>query len=538
MSQYIYLLQEREFTKTTENVYKVGMTKKENHKRFNQYPKGSVLLFQMICNNCKNIEKQVINLFKHHFKLRKDIGNEYFEGDYKNMIDIIYSTIKNENIDCGNTEHVVYDENKVDEEDNNNDNEEDNNNDNEEDNNDDDDDKEDVLYEITTYEEWIKYNTISKIIITNKKGEGYLRFNGSMWREFYDKNRFDFDETYMEDLSGFVEHNQPNIVKMVSPTNDFLSLTELFNLMHNYKNKATNEIINWEEHNKLDKKERECYDSIKQGLYKFMFVKYDVDKIVQDIIKKCYVKKYDFYNLEYHEYALSINGGVNYSPLEYVMFNSVNFTFSSVDNFINDKILINYSGGRSIYIKNTINIDIVDNILNSLIANKKIILKYKKLVYNLIVKHEENQLFYDYNDCIFTTWITDLLYTISGKQLYVNSCDYYDDKSTFKKKLKTYKYRCVVIREYKNISFEKQIQHFSELGFKNIIVCKKDTTNTMYNIKKFEKYLKDNNKMIIKIIKEENDSEPYTETMNLYDDYIFYSTDLLFTNFLKWCCTK
>ena len=44
--------------------------------------------------------------------------------------------------------------------------------------------------------------------------------------------------------------------------------------------------------------------------------------------------------------------------------------------------------------------------------------------------------------------------------------------------------------------------------------------------------------MIIKIIKEENNFEPYKDTMNLYDDYIFYSTDLLFTNFLKWCCTK
>ena len=508
MSQYIYLLQEREFTKTTENVYKVGMTKKENHERFNQYPKGSLLLFQMICINCRNIEKQVIKMFKQQFKQRKDIGNEYFEGDYKIMIDIIYSTIKSEKADCGA-----------------------------EDNDAEDNDDETEEYEITTYEEWIKCNTISKIIITNKKGEGYLRFKGGLWREFYDKNRFDFDETYMEDLSGFVEHNQPNVVKMVTPSNDLMSLTEMFNLMYKYKNKTTNEIINWEEHNKLDKKERDCYDDVKPGIYKFINVKYDVDKIVQDIIKKCYVKKYDFYKLEYNEYAVSKHT-LNYSPLKYVIFNSVNFTFTPVDNLIDDKILTDYSGGRIIYTKNTINIDIVDNILNSLIADKKIILKYKKLVFNLIVKHEENQLFYDYNECIFTTWITDLLYTIYGKQLYVNSCDYYDNKSTFKKKLKTYKYRCVVIREYKNISFEKQIQQFSELGFKNIIVCKKDKLNTMYNIEKFKKYLKDNNEIIIKIIKEENDSEPYTETMNLYDDYIFYTTDLLFTNFLKWCCTK
>ena len=93
---YIYLLQEREFTKTKENIYKVGMSQKENHKRFNQYPKGSILLFQMICNNCKNIEKCLIKIFKENFKLRNDIGNEYFEGDYKSMIDIIYFTIKNE----------------------------------------------------------------------------------------------------------------------------------------------------------------------------------------------------------------------------------------------------------------------------------------------------------------------------------------------------------------------------------------------------------------------------------------------------------
>ena len=96
ISQYIYLLQEREFIKTKEHVYKVGMTKKENHERFNQYPKGSVLLFQMICDNCKNMEKLVLKKFKETFKQRKDIGNEYFEGEYKCMVDIIYLTIKDE----------------------------------------------------------------------------------------------------------------------------------------------------------------------------------------------------------------------------------------------------------------------------------------------------------------------------------------------------------------------------------------------------------------------------------------------------------
>jgi hypothetical protein len=93
---YIYLLQEREFIKTNENIYKIGRTEQENYQRFNQYPKGTILLFQMMCSDCKNTETNIIKEFKNVFKQRIDIGNEYFEGDYNIMIDIIYANIKNE----------------------------------------------------------------------------------------------------------------------------------------------------------------------------------------------------------------------------------------------------------------------------------------------------------------------------------------------------------------------------------------------------------------------------------------------------------
>lgn len=98
-TQYIYLLQEREFIKTQEPIYKLGMTTKENYGRFNQYPKGSILLFQIICNDCRMVEKSLLKVFKEHFIPRKDIGTEYFEGDYKEMIDIIYHNIKNQKKD-------------------------------------------------------------------------------------------------------------------------------------------------------------------------------------------------------------------------------------------------------------------------------------------------------------------------------------------------------------------------------------------------------------------------------------------------------
>ncbi len=111
MTEYIYLLQEREFIKTNENIYKIGMTKKENLGRFNQYPKGSILLFQMICNDCKNSETQLISIFKDKYIQRKDIGTEYFEGNYRNMIDTIYINLKNNN--CDNNEFTPLAENEV-----------------------------------------------------------------------------------------------------------------------------------------------------------------------------------------------------------------------------------------------------------------------------------------------------------------------------------------------------------------------------------------------------------------------------------------
>lgn len=95
-SQYIYLLQEREFIKTNETIYKIGMTVQENLKRFASYPKGSKLLFQMICSDCKVAERDIIKKFKEQFTLRDDIGSEYFHGDYSAMIGVIYGVIKSD----------------------------------------------------------------------------------------------------------------------------------------------------------------------------------------------------------------------------------------------------------------------------------------------------------------------------------------------------------------------------------------------------------------------------------------------------------
>jgi hypothetical protein len=100
--QYIYLLQEREFVKTGELIYKIGRTKKEHYTRFNQYPNGSILLLHIKCDDCDCNEKDIIKLFKTKYKHRKKIGNEYFEGDSKEMMKDIFNVV----IKIKNTEKV------------------------------------------------------------------------------------------------------------------------------------------------------------------------------------------------------------------------------------------------------------------------------------------------------------------------------------------------------------------------------------------------------------------------------------------------
>lgn len=91
---YIYLLKEREFVKTGEDIFKIGRSCQTNIKRVYQYPKGSVLIFQSVCNNCIILEKKIKDTFIKIFKQRKDIGCEYFEGSFVSMINIIYELLK------------------------------------------------------------------------------------------------------------------------------------------------------------------------------------------------------------------------------------------------------------------------------------------------------------------------------------------------------------------------------------------------------------------------------------------------------------
>jgi hypothetical protein len=82
---YIYLILEREFIKTNENIYKIGRSNQNNDKRIKQYPNNSKLILQTICSDCHFSENKIISLFKTKYIHRNDIGHEYFEGDVFEM---------------------------------------------------------------------------------------------------------------------------------------------------------------------------------------------------------------------------------------------------------------------------------------------------------------------------------------------------------------------------------------------------------------------------------------------------------------------
>jgi hypothetical protein len=100
MREWIYLLQLREHVNINANIYKIGRTTQNQFKRFRQYPKGSIILLHRICNDCKIMEKEIIQKFKQLFKHEyQHCGNEYFSGSSKEMIKLINSILDYEDID-------------------------------------------------------------------------------------------------------------------------------------------------------------------------------------------------------------------------------------------------------------------------------------------------------------------------------------------------------------------------------------------------------------------------------------------------------
>ena len=85
----IYLIHTREFFRLEEEIYKLGRSCDVDN-RVRQYAKGSKILCLTSCENSIQCEKELIALFKIHFKHAKEYGHEYFEGSKELMMKIMY----------------------------------------------------------------------------------------------------------------------------------------------------------------------------------------------------------------------------------------------------------------------------------------------------------------------------------------------------------------------------------------------------------------------------------------------------------------
>ncbi len=93
---YIYLVQTPQFKSTS--IFKIGRTEYESFKRFNGYPKGTIIYIIIGVNNHKSAESTLIKTFRSIFK-QHYAGNEYFKGNIKIMSRYIWDYYES-HIDC------------------------------------------------------------------------------------------------------------------------------------------------------------------------------------------------------------------------------------------------------------------------------------------------------------------------------------------------------------------------------------------------------------------------------------------------------
>ena len=82
---HLYVIKEREFIKTKENIFKIGKTINIVN-RMPQYPKQSRVYIMFFSTNIDDMEKYVIEQFDKRFTKRVDIGAEYYECDQNELL--------------------------------------------------------------------------------------------------------------------------------------------------------------------------------------------------------------------------------------------------------------------------------------------------------------------------------------------------------------------------------------------------------------------------------------------------------------------
>ena len=269
-SQYVYLLQEREFTKTHEDIFKIGKSTQSNIKRLTQYPKGSILLIQLSCLDCSKCEKMIMQKFKEKYIQRLDIGHEYFEGDYEIMIDDIGcivslsdEEIENKILEINNLKNDIFE-----------------NVDN---------------YALADFEtsdvKDLIFSDITNITITNRTPiEGFIEYSNG----YYIQLGISDDDQTVDDRRHQLVVNimlaycskRPIIYKIVKPKFQLVTSHEdIRKLYYTYQHPITQIFINSTQYDDLDPTDQLQYTCFKNCNYVKCNLWYNVDDIIKDILE-------------------------------------------------------------------------------------------------------------------------------------------------------------------------------------------------------------------------------------------------------------
>ena len=530
MFNSIYLIQEREFINSDENVYKIGKTKQENLKRFKQYPKGSKLILQQICDDCDILEKELISDFKNKYIHRKDIGNEYFEGDYKEMLKDIHNKITNNVVSIEETS-------KIDDVDN-----------------DDDNDDYNILKEIKEYE---KVEDI-EICIENFDDLYEIKNNIKIKEEFTKKQPYiiknykDYKEinpifdsiiiTNKYKQKGYIKFNKSTHWHIIYEYNAEIPLDEQECL------------LSWLKHNSIDEfykdgisyYTKELFDSTYAQCMQYGFILsdtrtlcYDYDKIIKDICKTCFDDKVKLYDLQQYEYIIAIYNG--YGKCNDGILNTKTRQITDY-NPDTDKIITGCDFSVNIFYinKNTfqdIDTKFVGDTIKLILNNTKLYEQYKQLCYNIFVEHQKDITLTD-DTCgkygsYMVCWIQNLLYCllpVNRKRGFI----YISNKNGEKVPKKYDNDIRLIIIEY-NSNINKQVAKLQQIGYKNIIIINEN--NYKNHIIAYENFISEN-MVKIKQLSEFNKTElTHSKCLIMPSPYdVFQGSRLLLNNFLKWCC--
>jgi len=491
--QYIYLLKEREFVNNGQNIFKIGKSRQRNTERFRGYPNDSILLFQMVCANCDRSERMIIRLFREKYIHKNEIGNEYFEGDYKCMIQDIFYVISTTKDIIDINDSLIYNKHEK-----------------------------DYILNINTFEEYRKYTTIQKIIINKKRErEGYIQMKNKLWIEINDNTTITLDNQLHQ-----------------------YSINTL------YKNKYNDELLTENEYifrKTLDKDIKKYYDKIR--------LKYTYDKIIEEIVEKCYTRSSPSYYIpKYHEYVLKIDD-------EYKLYNSLTNTYNDLDT-IENKIITEkmHCGKYELQNYNEENTKLLNELLNTMIAHDRVCNKigielcsckheyklkeYIQLCKSIFIEPSKNgslNIFYDLSstkDYILSEIIYTLLETLTPSDQYINSKEYnIEEIKSEEVKKKNNKIRCIFIDGNNQENLDKELleKKYTNLGIKNIIIRKKcNKKDSIYDNEKLSIYLEENKSRILKMLN--NDKKDYTNEIINNPKNLFNNENKLISNMVLWVC--